>query len=89
FSLVVLESLALNTPVIAYDTPAIREIYHGVKGVHTVEEDNVNGMASLCLKQERSQVNVPQMYSSWDKVILAELTSINRMARAFSISGIF
>ncbi|ABP95464.1 MULTISPECIES: glycosyltransferase [Metallosphaera] len=89
FSLVVLESLALNTSVIAYDTPAIREIYRGVKGVHTVEEDNLSGMASLCLKQERSEVNVPEMYSSWDKVALAELASINRMARTFSINGIF
>ncbi|BCS93766.1 MAG: D-inositol-3-phosphate glycosyltransferase [Metallosphaera javensis (ex Sakai et al. 2022)] len=89
FSLVVLESLALNTPVVAYDTPAIREVYQGVKGVSTVEEDNLTGMASLCLKQGEVNVIFPEIYSSWDKVALAEIESINKMAKTFSLPGVY
>ncbi|AEB95001.1 glycosyltransferase family 4 protein [Metallosphaera cuprina] len=79
FSLVVLESLALNTPVITYDTPAIREIYSGVKGVYSVKEDNIQEMANLCFKD--LEVRFPEIYSSWDKVARAELESMLKVVK--------
>lgn len=45
FPLVVLESLALGTSVVAYDIPAIRYGYSGIKPVKTVREHDVLGMA--------------------------------------------
>ena len=81
FSLVVLESLALGTPVFAYDTPAIREVYSCVKGVHTVKEDDINGMAEEISNFKGEEVPVPLFYSSWDRVAEAELKDIESFHR--------
>jgi len=48
FSLVVLESLALGTMVVAYDIPAIREVYGDL--VYTVQEGDINSMARGVIK---------------------------------------
>ena len=81
FSLVVLESLAVGTPVFAYDTSAIREIYSNIKGVHMVKEDNINGMAEEISKFEGENVPIPVFYSSWDRVAEAELKDIETFYR--------
>ena len=81
FSLVVLESLALGTPVFAYDTLAIREIYSSIKGVHMVKEDDIKGMAEEISKFKGEEVPVPLFYSSWDRVAEAELKNIENLLR--------
>ncbi len=45
FPLIVLESLALGTTVVAYDIPAIKSTYSGIKAVLTVSEYDINAMA--------------------------------------------
>lgn len=47
FSLVVLDTLALGTSVVAYDIPAIRFVYEGLKPVKIVKEYDVTSMASM------------------------------------------
>jgi len=81
FSLVVLESLAVGTPVFAYDTPAIREVYSCVKGVHMVKEDDINEMAKEISEFKEEEVPVPVFYSSWDRVAEAELKDIESFQR--------
>ncbi|ADX84496.1 glycosyltransferase family 4 protein [Saccharolobus islandicus] len=82
FSLVILESLALGTPVFAYDTLALKEIYGNVKGVHLAREDDVKGLADLISNFKSEEVvPIPEEYSSWDKVAEAELEDIKAFAK--------
>ncbi|AAK43088.1 Conserved hypothetical protein [Saccharolobus solfataricus P2] len=46
FSLVVLDTLALGTSVVAYDIPAIRFVFSSLKPVRTVREYDIKEMAS-------------------------------------------
>jgi glycosyltransferase involved in cell wall biosynthesis len=46
FSLSVLESIALMTPVVAYDIPAIRFVYGNLRAVKIVREFDYNSMAT-------------------------------------------
>ncbi|MEM0373860.1 MAG: glycosyltransferase family 4 protein [Sulfolobaceae archaeon] len=81
FSLVVLESLALGTPVFAYNTPAIAEIYSNCKGVYLAREDDMNGLAELVSRYgflNTTPPPVPEAYSSWDRVVDAELSDIRK-----------
>lgn len=81
FSLVVLEALALGTPVVAYDIPAITSVYGMLNAVRIVREFNVASMANEALKVlslNESQIidlmNDPkllsflELHSSWDNV---------------------
>ena len=49
FSITVLQSLSLKTPVIAYNIAGLR-IYQGLQAVHLVEEFNYSAMATEVLK---------------------------------------
>ncbi|MCY0883598.1 MAG: glycosyltransferase [Acidianus infernus] len=81
FSLVVLEALALGTPVVAYGIPAIRSVYSGLKAVKIVEEFDQEEMSkkayeilSLNEKQieeimnESKLLDFLRLHSSWDNV---------------------
>jgi len=81
FSLVVLEALALGTPVVAYDIPAITSVYGMLNAVRIVREFDVASMAKEALKvlsSSESQIvdlmNDPkllsflELHSSWDNV---------------------
>jgi glycosyltransferase involved in cell wall biosynthesis len=81
FSLVVLEALALGTPVVAYDIPAITSVYGMLNAVRIVREFDVASMANEALKVlslSESQIidlmNDPkllsflELHSSWDNV---------------------
>ena len=81
FSLVVLEALALGTPVVAYDIPAITSVYGTLNAVRIVREFDVASMANEALKVlslNESQIidlmNDPkllsflELHSSWDNV---------------------
>jgi glycosyltransferase involved in cell wall biosynthesis len=84
FSLVVLESLALGTPVVAYDIPTVKSVYSDLPGVTFVREFDVRGMAEKALdflrKPEKEiedlmnderLVKFLQLHSSWDNVVRA------------------
>lgn len=90
FSLIVLESLALGTTVVAYDIPAIRSIYKDVKAVLTVPEYDINTMAYKVinvlktdsdklarLHKDESALRFLNTYGSWDEVVKAEIRMIN------------
>ncbi|MEM0257193.1 MAG: glycosyltransferase [Saccharolobus sp.] len=81
FSLVVLESLALGTPVVAYDIPAIRSVYKGINAVKIIKEFDKEGMASEALRllsmsekeiedimNDDYLINFLDLHSSWDNV---------------------
>jgi len=86
FSMVTLESLALKTPVVAYDIPAIREIFGKLKAVKFVKEFDVNDMANRIVEfynlreydnlfdeEYKSFIN---LYSSWENVAEAEYNAL-------------
>ncbi len=81
FSLVVLDALALGTTVVAYDIPAIRFVYGGLKPVKIVREYDVKGMAAVANKvkemneqdyeDEHNDEKVRQfldLHSKWENV---------------------
>jgi Glycosyltransferase len=90
FSMVVLESLSLGTPVVAYGTPAIREVYSRLPEVRVVREDEIKEMArevvSILGKEKVGTSHKTQEFlrehSSWEKVVEAEL----KLLRRFSIN---
>ncbi|MCY0860676.1 MAG: glycosyltransferase family 4 protein [Sulfolobaceae archaeon] len=81
FSLVVLESLALGTSVVAYDIPAIMYVYGGLRPVKIVKEYDVKAMARrvnevLRMKDEDYEAEhndakvreFLELHSSWSNV---------------------
>jgi len=85
FSLVVLESLALKTPVVVYDIPAIREIYGDLKAVNLVKNFDVNEMAQKVIEIYNRDLEgmfddnykkFIEFYSSWERVADAEYQAL-------------
>ena len=85
FALVILESLALKTPVVTYDIPAIREIYGGLKAVNIVNKFDVNGMARKVIEIysrdpeemfDDTYRKFIEFYSSWERVAGAEYQAL-------------
>lgn len=73
-SLVVLESLALGTPVVAYDIPAIKYNYSDNAGVHMVPEYNMNAMALELNKVLQTESrNQRETLPTWDEVTRTEI----------------
>ena len=92
FSLVVLETLALGTSVIAYDIPAIRLIYSGLKPVHIVREYDIRGLVQEARKLINMDINeyvkehedehtrkFLEEHSSWNNVAQETLDFINEV----------
>ncbi|WP_061997991.1 glycosyltransferase [Sulfolobus acidocaldarius] len=87
-----MESLALDTPVIAYNLPAINEIYGDIKAVIKIPVGNYKLMAktleSLMEKDIRELFDpkveeLIKFYSSWEKVAeatLHELENVKKLA---------
>jgi len=86
FPLIVLESLALGTTVVAYKIPAITSVYRDVKAVFTVPEYDVKAMAEKVIdifKLENSKLTdlheneltlkFLRDHSSWENVAKAEV----------------
>lgn len=88
FSIVMLESLALRTPVVAYALPAIAEVYGGLDAVKLVSEFDVKGMARKTIeifrmKEEdyhsmfnRRYDEFMAFYSSWERVAEEEYNTL-------------
>ncbi|MEM0480613.1 MAG: glycosyltransferase [Candidatus Aenigmatarchaeota archaeon] len=87
FSLVVLETLALGTSVVAYNIPAIISVYRNLKPVKIVREGNIEQMVSELLnilnqddgkylEEHMSINNFLELHSSWKKVAEAELNEL-------------
>jgi len=85
FSLVMLESLALKTPVVVYDIPPIREIYGNLKAVNLVKNFDFNEMAQKVIETysrdpeemfDNNYKKFVEFYSSWEKVADAEYQTL-------------
>ncbi|ADB86816.1 glycosyltransferase [Saccharolobus islandicus] len=82
FSLAILESVALRTPVVAYDILPLRSVYGNLSSVILVKEFDINGMALqvsriLRLNEDKyneivyseSVDNFIEKHSNWDDVV--------------------
>lgn len=85
FPLVMLESLALKTPVVVYDIPPIREIYGNLKAVNLVKNFDVNEMAQKVIETynrdpeemfDNNYKKFIEFYSSWERVADAEYQAL-------------
>ncbi|MEM1626618.1 MAG: glycosyltransferase family 4 protein [Sulfolobaceae archaeon] len=94
FSLVVLESLALRTPVVAYDIPAINSVYGNLPPVKIVKEFDIPNFSRTSLKflnmsdeEIFSLFENPitreflELHSSWEKVAEVTLSFLNDIFR--------
>ena len=97
FSLVVLEALAAGTPVVAYDIPALREIYGKLNVVKLVKEGDVAGLANALNTvlnnneifenfKDKSFLSFMEKYSSWDRVASREFSSVRFLVEDDSIA---
>jgi len=80
FSLVILESLALGTPVVAYDIPGPKSVFSGLPGVLFVREFDVRGSALavvrildnydhyLGLIYSEKLLSFIRLHTSWDLI---------------------
>lgn len=81
FSLVILEALALGTPVVSYGIPAIRSVYDGLDSVKLVNEFDKESMANEAAKllsmgereiedlmNSEKLINFLKLHSNWDNV---------------------
>lgn len=81
FSLVILEALALGTPVVAYGIPAIKSVYGNLRNVKIVEEFDIEKMAQEALNilsmsendieefmNNQELLDFLKLHSSWDNV---------------------
>ncbi|MBP1358324.1 MAG: glycosyltransferase family 4 protein, partial [Sulfolobus sp.] len=86
FSLTTLESLALKTPVVSYDIPAIKEIFGNQKAIKLVREFDVEGMAEKTVEVLREKdysdwfdeeyEEFINLHKSWEKVADAEYNAL-------------
>jgi len=90
FALVMLESLALKTPVVVYDIPPIREIYGGLKAVNLVENFDVNEMAQKVIETynrdpeemfDNNYRKFIEFYGSWERVSDAEYQALREFTK--------
>ncbi|MUM65232.1 glycosyltransferase [Acidianus infernus] len=92
FSLTILESLALGTPVIAYKIPGIRRIYEGLNAVKLVKEGDlaqfrqeIRKIYDMPTKEYEDLINDKKLWefldehSSWEKVALNELEELKKV----------
>ncbi len=91
FSLTMLESLALGTPVVAYSIPPIESVYGGLPGVKLVREFDVEGLArasdeflgmsesELCdVMNDERLMKFLELHSSWENVAREHLRLIKK-----------
>ncbi|BDC18427.1 glycosyltransferase [Acidianus sp. HS-5] len=92
FSLVILESLALGTPVVAYEIPGVRSVYKDLNAVKLVKEGDltqfIREVRKICemSKEEyekiingRKLLEFLDEHSSWEKVALNELEELKKI----------
>ena len=84
FSYSVLEALNLNTPVVAYDIPAIRMYYDKLEGVTLVKESDVEALAQKTIETIENKyvrVETPKFAKTWDEIMDEETSLIKKFVR--------
>lgn len=79
----VLESVYLETPVVAYDIPALKLYYGKCNGVFLVREGDVEGLAaeSMNALHPGSSSTSPPVLRSWDEILREEISLIFKLVR--------
>jgi glycosyltransferase involved in cell wall biosynthesis len=98
FSFVILEALFLGCFVVAYDIPAIKSVYSGLRPIKIVKEYDCHNMAEISLrilKMNTSQceeehldtvfLNFLKIHSSWKNVAKAEIEAILEMVNSKTV----
>lgn len=94
FSLVVLEALILGTSVVAYDIPALSDIYGSLPPVKLVPEGDIRSAAVNTIKildediddynKEHEDPRVKQfieLHNGWEKVAIAEISLFDKILK--------
>ena len=80
----VIESLYLETPIVAYDIPALR-LYHSCNpGVRIVKEGDIEAMAIEALnilESNRLEITKPKI-RSWDEILNEEVNLLKKILRS-------
>ncbi|MEM2825012.1 MAG: glycosyl transferase family 1, partial [Candidatus Bathyarchaeia archaeon] len=87
FPYAVLESLYLNTPVVAYDIPALRIYYNRLEGVSLVKELDIEALAQKVvetIERRNTSVERPKFIKSWDKIMDEETNLIKGFIKNIS-----
>lgn len=92
FSLSLLESLAVGTPVVTYSIPAITSNYAGLSAVKIVKEGDIDAFIKECelffnlseneynvLFSGEKIINFCNLHSSWENVALKEIESLKAL----------
>lgn len=92
FSLVILEALAMGTPVVSYRIPGIRSVYKNLSAVKLVEEGNIEEIVneakrifSMPKEEYENMINNRKLlefleeHNSWEKVALTELEELKKI----------
>ena len=76
FPYAVLEPFALETPIVAYNIPALRLYYNGVDGVELVEEGNIAEpmvrAVEMLKRRDSVEPQLPRL-PTWDEIMEKEL----------------
>ena len=75
FPLVILESLAVGTPVVTYNIPGPRDAYRGIDGVHFVKEFDFEAVANTIKKIIKDPNSESHYYSEKTKEFLRAHTN--------------
>lgn len=84
FSYAVAESLSLGTPVVAYNIPAMRIYFGGLKGVFIVEEGDIDALAGesvRVLEEPRVEVEAPKL-KTWEEIMREEINLIKSLLQS-------
>jgi len=81
FSYAVLESLYLNTPVVAYKIPAIEIYYGGLPGVELVEEWDLEALTvkAIDILEKGVAAVEPPKIKSWEEIMSEEVELIYKL----------
>jgi len=89
--MVILESIALGTPVVAYDLPGPKSVFGGLSAVRFVKTGDIKAMAQQAnelynmnggdlrrMFEEESYRSFIERHSRWDAVVESYLSVLNR-----------
>lgn len=82
FPYAILESLYLNTPVVAYDIPALRIYYNDIEGVILVKESDIETLTSKTIEtinNKNIHIEKPKFIKNWDKIMDKEVKIIKTL----------
>jgi len=81
FPFAVLEALYLNTPVVAYDIPALRIYYQGLEGITLINESDLEALVQKSVELISTR-NIPTdkpRFKSWNKIMNEETNLIRKL----------